>query len=574
MYQVLARKWRPQTFEQLVGQPHVATTLANAIDSDRLAHAYIFAGLRGTGKTSVARILAKCLNCEQGPTTSPCGQCAACREIADGQAMDVMEIDAASRTKVEQTRELMELVSYAPSRDRYKILIIDEAHMLSKASFNALLKTLEEPPPNVLFVLATTELQKILPTILSRCQVFEFRRVTPRETAAHLRRLAEEEKITISDASLERIARAGEGSVRDALSVLERVLAFCGSEIGDDDLLNLLGSVRGETLAAMLGAMAGRDAASMLAVLDDLLNEGHDLVHFWGQLIAALRDLLLLRAVSDRPELLARPAEEARHLAEAAAGLGDQDLTRIFHAIAELEQPLKASSQPRYLFEAALVRIAHFGAVRPIEDVLASLESGGGAPPPSTPPGGGGGRRAKPAARRPADRPPTSPSRSASPTTETFLAEVQRLRPMLSALLDAASEVRTDGRSVAVSFPPGADAFRRQLDRADNRDLLGQCARAVFGTDVQIVLSSGPAETPSSAPAPAPAGPEAAARRRAPSREAGRDELIREANRDPGVRRLLREFGAQVVDIQPLAPAPGPHEDHPPEETGGLEDSP
>ena len=246
MYQVFARKWRPQSFEQLVGQPHVARTLSNAVESRRLAHGYIFAGLRGTGKTTVARILAKCLNCEKGPTTTPCNACDACSEIGESRALDVLEIDAASRTKVEQTRELLEIVSYAPVRDLYKILIIDEAHMLSKASFNALLKTLEEPPPNVLFILATTELQRILPTIHSRCQVFEFRRIAAAEVAAHLRMICDDEKIRVSDVALERLARAGEGSIRDSLSLLERAVAFCGSEIDDEDVLRMLGAVRGK----------------------------------------------------------------------------------------------------------------------------------------------------------------------------------------------------------------------------------------------------------------------------------------------------------------------------------------
>jgi DNA polymerase-3 subunit gamma/tau len=373
MYQVLARKWRPQTFEQLIGQPHVSRTLRNAVESDRLAHAYIFAGLRGTGKTTVARILAKCLNCEQGPTTTPCGTCAPCVEIAESRAIDVLEIDAASRTKVEQTRELLEIVSYAPARDRYKVLIIDEAHMLSKASFNALLKTLEEPPPNVVFVLATTELQKILPTIHSRCQVFDFRRVSPAEMAAHLRMICDDEKIDIPDAALERLARSGEGSVRDSLSLLERAVAFCGTAIEDEDVLRMLGAVHARVLSEMVTALARRDAAAMLTVLDGLLDEGHDLVHFWNALIAAVRDLLLQRSLPDRKELLSRPPAEAEALVRAAEDLSREDLTRVFQVLADLEPGLKASSQPRFLFEAALIRLASLGAVRPIEEVLQSL---------------------------------------------------------------------------------------------------------------------------------------------------------------------------------------------------------
>jgi len=242
MYQVLARKWRPQGFDQLVGQSQVSRTLSNAVAAGRLAHAYLFAGLRGTGKTTVARILAKCLNCEQGPTTTPCGRCAPCLEIAESRALDVLEIDAASRTKVEQTRELLEVVSYAPVRDRYKVLIIDEAHMLSKASFNALLKTLEEPPPNVVFLLATTEPQKILSTIVSRCQVFEFRRVGVAELVGHLRHICDAESITIPDPALERLARAGEGSVRDSLSLLDQVIAYVGdASITRDVVSEVLG---------------------------------------------------------------------------------------------------------------------------------------------------------------------------------------------------------------------------------------------------------------------------------------------------------------------------------------------
>ena len=299
--------------------------------------------------------------------------------------MDVLELDAASRTSVDNIRELQEVISYAPVRDRYKILIIDEAHMLSKQAFNALLKTLEEPPPNVVFVLATTEMQKVLPTILSRCQVFEFRRVGVRETADYLRRIGKAEKIRLSDAGWERIARAGEGSVRDSLSILERVLAFCGQEVEDDDLLRMLGGVRLEVLTGLFEGLARRDAATMLGVLDGLVDEGHDLLHFWSELIAALRDLMLMRAVPGQEELLARSAEEAEALREAASKLSAEDLTRVFQILADLEPGLKASTQPRFLFEAALIRLVGLGAVRPIEELLRSLQPGSGeeSPPPA-----------------------------------------------------------------------------------------------------------------------------------------------------------------------------------------------
>jgi DNA polymerase-3 subunit gamma/tau len=381
-YRVLARSWRPQNFDELVGQGHVARTLTNAIESERMAHAYLFAGVRGTGKTTVARILAKCLNCVKGPAIRPCGACDPCLEIAAGNSLDVLELDAASRTKVDQTREMLEMVSYAPVRDRHKVFIIDEAHMLSKQSFAALLKTIEEPPPRVIFILATTELQKILPTILSRCQVFEFRRVGVADLTAHLRRIANAEGLTITDASLDRLARAGEGSVRDSLSLLERVIAFCGREIADDDVLRLLGAVRIDVLANFARALAARDAPAMLELLDAVAAEGHDLMHFWTELIGALRDLLLLGTLPGRADLLGRAAGEAELLVAAAEGLTRDDITRAFTLLADIEGALRSSTQPRYIFEATLIRLAALGAVRPIEEVLASL---GGSPPHQAP---------------------------------------------------------------------------------------------------------------------------------------------------------------------------------------------
>ena len=508
MYQVLARKWRPQKLDDLVGQPHVARTLKNALGSGRLAHAYVFAGLRGTGKTSVARILAKSLNCEQGPAVAPCDRCVSCIEITEGRSLDVMELDAASRTGVDNIRELQEVVAYAPVRDRYKVLIIDEAHMLSKAAFNALLKTLEEPPPRVVFILATTEIQKLLPTILSRCQVFEFHRVTVKGIAAHLRHIAKAEAITVSDRTLERIARAGEGSMRDALSVLERVLASCGSEIADDDAIAVLGSVRTEVLFDFVRGIAARDAAALLASLDALVDDGHDLVHFWGELVGVVRDLMLLRAWPQGADALTRAPEEAAALVEAGGTLSLQDWTRVFQILAGLEFGLKASSQPRFLFEGALIRMAGLGSVRPIEEILAALE---GAPAaPALP------RKKNETGAARASLPPSDagPSSRPSPIVEGFsdvrdaiVSAVATARPMLGAILERATTIVVDGGKLVVTFGPSDAGMRRMLLGDDNVRSIEGIAVQALGRPLALRVpeSSEGVAAVGTSPAPGPA---------------------------------------------------------------------
>lgn len=566
MYQVLARKWRPQSFEEVVGQPHVARTLRNAVAANRIAHAYIFAGVRGTGKTTVARILAKCLNCATGPTPAPCGRCAPCVEIAEGRSMDVLEMDAATRTGVDDIRELQEVVAYAPVRDRHKILIIDEAHMLSKAASNALLKTLEEPPSGVVFVLATTELHKILPTILSRCQVFEFRRVPPKEVAPHLRAVCQAEGIRVSDATLERIARAAEGSVRDALSILEGVVAFCGGEIRDADALELLGGVRSELLTDLVAGLAARDAQRMLTALDRVADEGVDLVHFWSELLAVLRDLLLMRRLPGRADLLGRSREEAAALAAAAQRLSDEDLLRSFQIVAELEPGLKASSHPRFLFEAGLVRLASLGEVRPIEELLGLLLEGetrgadGGGGPAGGPSDRSSGRAAAPSRPAAPPRPQGAggPEASGADFATALRADLYETRPMLAVALEQAASVVLEGGTLALDL--GSDAVRGLLERGDNRAAIEERASRIVGSPVKLVVNGAPVGPPQARAPKSPPHPAAGARpgrpAAGPGRFPGREAVEEITRKEPGVRSLLREFGAQVLDLRSLAPAP------------------
>lgn len=570
MYQVLARKWRPQSLEELIGQQHVARTLRNAIAAGRVAHAFLFAGVRGTGKTTVARIVAKCLNCDDGPTPTPCGRCVPCREVTEGRALDVLELDAASRTGVGDIRELQEVVSYAPVRDRYKILIIDEVHMLSKSAFNALLKTLEEPPSQVVFVLATTELHKVLPTILSRCQLFEFRRVSAREIGEHLRRICDAEGVTIGDRTLDRVARAGEGSVRDALSVLERVLAFCGHDVRDEDALTILGAVRTESLAGMISAMAARDGAALLGAFDAAVQEGHDLVHLWTELVSVVRDLLVMRTLPSAGDLLVRPPEEAAALAAAAEGLTREDVTRIFHLLADLEGGLKMSSQPRFLFESCLLRIAALGSVRPIEEILAGLASGtplpqAQQPPRPAPPPTPADTRGAPK-KKELTPPGEAPRTAAAGGLVDFVSALHQERPMLAVMLEGAVQVSVEGGRLLLAVGPDAEPVRRMLEREDALATLRAVAARTLGVaavEVRVVdVPTGGAHAAArpSGPEPAPKSPPAPA-------GGGREELYEKVRRDPAIRRLLSEFGAQIVDVRPLD-APAAADDGGTEENG------
>jgi DNA polymerase-3 subunit gamma/tau len=379
-YQVIARKWRPQTFEEVTGQEPITRTLRNAIEHERLHHAYLFSGARGVGKTTTARLLAKALNCHKStsPTATPCAiedpnACPSCREIAEGRSIDVLEIDAASNTGVENVREaIIGNVAISPARDRYKVFIIDEVHMLSGAAFNALLKTLEEPPPRVVFIMATTEKHKLPETILSRVQQFEFRTIATAKIAERLRHIADAENVKISDAALREIARAGEGSMRDAQSAFDQVISFSGTEIKTEDVETALGLASTEMLTRVTGAIAGQKPAEALAVVDDLVMRGHDLRNFCRDLMAHVRDLLIAK-VSGEAGLLDSAASDRRALVQRADSFSESDLVRFFHSLTETENNLRIAAHPRYQLEVGLVKLIEMRRVVPISNLIERL---------------------------------------------------------------------------------------------------------------------------------------------------------------------------------------------------------
>src|SRR5512136_1783613 len=337
-YLVLARKWRPQLFEEVIGQRHITQTLQNAILQKRVAHAFLFAGARGVGKTSTARILAKALNCEKGSQINPCNQCTNCQEITHGTSIDVIEIDGASNRGIDEIRELRENVRYTPAKSRYKIYIIDEVHMLTKEAFNALLKTLEEPPPHIIFVFATTEPHRVPATILSRCQRYDFKRIPFREVTGSLKRIVEEEKIQISQRGLLSIAQESEGSLRDAESLLDQVIAYSGKNIRDEDIAEVLGLIDRKMLSDTIEAIADRDVESCMKVVERVYHFGYDLQHFSRELLQYLRNLILIK-VSQHPEgLMELPEEEFMLVKKQAEKFEFEQLNHLFTLLLKGEQ--------------------------------------------------------------------------------------------------------------------------------------------------------------------------------------------------------------------------------------------
>ena len=583
-YKVLARKWRPQRFDDVIGQRGVTQTLRNAIATKRIAQSFVFAGPRGVGKTTTARILARGLNCQQGPTGDPCGVCDACIEIAEGRDMDVLEIDAATHTQVDKVRDIIVTgLGIAPVRDRYKVFIIDEVHRLSQHAFDALLKSIEEPPPHVVFMMATTEIEKVPATIQSRSQVFELKAIGLPQIADQLRKIVAAEAIAIDDAALMLVARAGDGSMRDAQSALDQVLAFSGERITVEDVSMVLGLVRRDVLFDMAEAVAAEDGAAAFQLAGTAVEAGYDLRLVVRELARLTRDLVVVSVDPSRandPEIASETERE--RLTALAARFSMEDLMRAFDVLTETEQNIRGSVYPRYHLEMALLRWIHLRKLVPLSDLIQRLEKGGAAaplrptpqaaprpvPPASRTPAPDSSRAATvqavqarreataiveearkgataPTAARSVDTSAALPDAAPVASSEfkdAFLEEVRRQKKFFHGTVIAqAQRIDVEGDRVTVVFAPQHRALRATLEQT--RPWLETVATQLAGRRMTITASEGSA---------LPSGPRQGGASAAPAAaEPDRKAVLREqALADSGVQAMLDVFGGEIKEVE------------------------
>ena len=513
-YEVFARKYRPQTFDDLVGQTHVSRTLKNAVAQNRLAHAYLFVGPRGIGKTSTARILAKALNCVNGPTVTPCGVCDNCREIAAGNSLDVIEIDGASNNSVEDVRQLRDNVRYAPAKGRYKIYLIDEVHMLSTPAFNALLKTLEEPPAHVKFIFATTEPQKVLPTILSRCQRFDLHRIPANLIAQHLQFIARKEKITLEPAAAHAIARGAEGGLRDAESMLDQLVAFCGETIAEADVLNVFGFTSEQTVVDLTGHVLRSETAGALELLYQQCESGKDMMRLMSDLIAYLRDLLVFKA---KPDALSEDVDPdlQKSLAAHAELIATDRLLELIDQFAAAEGRMKWAPNKKLHFEVALIRAIQSLNQATLDEVIESLSAlrrgkmatSKEAAIPAAGVGDSGYNRSARVAEQPSQYKAPEPVLALDPARvwEQLCSKIPAQKAFLRNSAGAAHVLGTEGRNFLIGFAPDQRSMMDILGTQTNRKFLETLLQEITGKDWTMKLSVGE-ELPSKQSAPSQTG--------------------------------------------------------------------
>jgi DNA polymerase III subunit gamma/tau len=511
-YEVFARKYRPQTFDDIVGQTHVTRTLKNAVGQNRLAHAYLFVGPRGTGKTSTARILAKALNCIHGPTVTPCGKCDNCREIAGGNSLDVIELDAASNRGIDDVRELRDNVRYAPAKGRFKIYIIDEVHMLTKEAANALLKTLEEPPKHVIFCLATTEPEKLPITILSRCQRFDLHRIATNLIAQQLQSIATKEKLTLAAAAAHAIARGAEGGMRDAESMLDQLVAFCGEKIEEADVLSVFGFTSQQMVADFVGRILRGETADTLTLLHEQCEAGKDMMKLMSDTIAYLRDLLVFKV---KPDALSDEAstETRAAFAEQAPLLETDRVLELIDQFAAAEGRMKWAPNKKLHFEVAVIRAIQTLDQTTLDEVIENLnalrDDNPATPPPKRP---GGGPVAAAADRSPGvSDAGYQANDSASDVDEIWgkvVAQIKTRRPFIKSWIEEAHPLGASGRNFELGFPNDQRMVMEHLSSRANREFLEALLKEISGREWALKFSlkeNLPAKAPAAKPKNAPA---------------------------------------------------------------------
>lgn len=542
-YLVLARKWRPQTFDELLGQEATVQTLKNAIRQDRVAHAFLFSGPRGVGKTSLARILAKALNCQNqdGPTTTPCGKCGPCVEIAAGNAVDVLEIDGASNTGVDNIRELRETVRYMPASCRTKIYIIDEVHMLSTSAFNALLKTLEEPPPHVLFIFATTEPHKVLATILSRCQRYDLHRVGSQALVSHLKKICEAEGIVIAEGALRVMAREAEGSVRDSLSLLDQVTNFGAEDLSEEEILRILGVVDRTLVSSISHSVLNGDGGTVLEDLSRADEAGHDIKQLAKELMRQFRNLVVVKLAKEPERLMDVSDKELSDLQEMAKDQSLDTLERIFDHLARINEELGKSSQPRLLLEITLIKMATTPPLVPMEELIARLEdleqklcSGHGNSNPTEQIEGTNTEplfTGKPEAVQEDEEIGCAQGES---NWDDFLAFTERKDTKLYALITAGEFAGRSGREWRLAFTPGNPLMEMLKDKSKAKrlhELMVEC----FGEGHRLIITEDSSLV-------------AKQEKASPRRQ--EEERRKEAMADPVVQTLLENMGGEIEEVK------------------------